>query len=37
MKKILITGATGLVGSYLKRIITDAACVSTKDYNLLVQ
>ena len=35
MNKILITGATGLVGSYLKKIITDATCVSSKDYNLL--
>ena len=37
MNKVLITGATGLVGSYLKKIITNAACVSVKDYNLLVQ
>ena len=35
MNKVLITGATGLVGSYLKKIITNATCVSSKDYNLL--
>jgi len=35
MNKILITGATGLVGNYLKKIITDATYVSSKDYNLL--
>ena len=35
MNKILITGATGLVGNYLKKIITDASYVSSKDYNLL--
>ena len=35
MKKILVTGGTGLVGTYLKKILPDAAYVSSKDYNLL--
>jgi len=35
VNKILITGATGLVGRYLKKIIPEATCVSSKDYNLL--
>jgi GDP-L-fucose synthase len=35
MNKILITGSTGLVGNYLKKIITDATYVSSKNYNLL--
>jgi GDP-L-fucose synthase len=37
MKKILVTGATGLVGKYLKEIMPNANYVSSKDYNLLVQ
>ena len=35
MRKILVTGGTGLVGSYLKKILPDATYVSSKDYNLL--
>ena len=35
MKKILVTGRTGLVGTYLKKILPDATYVSSKDYNLL--
>jgi len=35
MKKILVTGGTGLVGTYLKKIFPDATYVSSKDYNLL--
>ena len=35
MKKILVTGGTGLVGTYLKKILPDATYVSSKDYNLL--
>ena len=35
MKKILVTGATGLVGKYLKEIMPNANYVSSKDYNLL--
>ena len=37
MKKILVTGSTGLVGKYLKKIIPNANYVSSKDYNLLIQ
>ena len=37
MKKILVTGATGLVGKYLREIIPNANYVSSKDYNLLIQ
>lgn len=37
MKKILVTGSTGLVGKYLQKILPDANYVSSKDYNLLVQ
>ena len=37
MKKILVTGATGLVGKYLRKIMPDANYVSSKDYNLLIQ
>ena len=37
MKKILVTGATGLVGKYLKEIMPNANYVSSKDYNLLIQ
>ncbi len=34
-KKILVTGGTGLIGSYLKNILVNADYVSSKDYNLL--
>ena len=37
MRRILITGGTGLVGRYLKKILPDATYVSSKDYNLLEQ
>ena len=37
MKKILVTGSTGLVGKYLQKILPDANYVSSKDYNLLIQ
>ena len=37
MHKILITGATGLVGCYLRKILSDATYVSSKDYNLIEQ
>ena len=37
MKKILVTGATGLVGKYLKEIMPNANYVSSKDYDLLIQ
>ena len=36
MKKILVTGSTGLVGKYLQKILPDANYVSSKDYNLLI-
>ena len=35
-KKILVTGGSGLVGEYLKKILPDAIYVSSKDYNLTV-
>ena len=34
MKKILVTGGTGLVGRHLKDILPDAAYISSKDYDL---
>ena len=37
MKKVLVTGATGLVGGYLRKIMPNANYVSSKDYNLLIQ
>ena len=36
MKKILVTGSTGLVGKYLQKILPEANYVSSKDYNLLI-
>ena len=35
MNEILVTGGTGLIGTYLKQILPDAKYVSSKDYNLL--
>ena len=32
--KILITGGSGLVGKYLKKILPDAIYISSKDYDL---
>ena len=37
MRKMLVTGGTGLVGRYLKKILPDATYVSSSDYNLLDQ
>ena len=34
-KKILVTGGSGLIGTYLKDILPSASYVSSKDYNLL--
>ena len=34
---ILITGGTGLIGTYLKSIMPTAKYVSSKDYNLLIE
>ena len=35
--KILVTGGTGLVGYYLKKILPEAIYISSKDYDLLEQ
>ena len=37
MKKILVTGGTGMVGSALQEILTDAVFLSSKDVNLINQ
>ena len=38
MKKIiLVTGGTGLVGTYLKEIIPDGVYVNSKDFDLTQQ
>lgn len=34
MKKILVTGGSGLVGNHLKELFPDASYISSKDYNL---
>ena len=34
-KKILVTGGTGLIGTYLKDVMPAASYVGSKDYNLL--
>lgn len=36
-KKILITGGTGLIGTYLKDYLPSGIYVSSKDYNLLIE
>lgn len=35
MKKILVTGGSGLVGRHLSEILSDATFISSKDYNLI--
>ena len=35
MSNILVTGGSGLIGTYLKQILPEAIYVSSKDYNLL--
>ena len=35
MKKILVTGGSGLIGNALKEEMPDATYVSSKDYNLI--
>jgi GDP-L-fucose synthase len=35
MKKILVTGGSGLVGRHLKEILPDATFISSKDYDLV--
>lgn len=35
--KILVTGGSGLVGKYLKKILPDAIYVSSKDYDLTTE
>ena len=35
MNEILVTGGTGLIGTYLKQLLPNAKYVSSKDYNLL--
>lgn len=37
MKKILVTGGDGLVGSYLKKDLPKAIYISSKDFNLTIQ
>ena len=34
MKKILVTGGTGMVGKHLQELIPNATFVSSKDYSL---
>ena len=34
MNKILVTGGSGLVGKYLKKILPNAKYISSKDYDL---
>lgn len=34
MKKVLVTGGSGLVGSHLKEVMPDAVYISSKDYDL---
>ena len=34
-KKILVTGGSGLIGSYLKKIMPEGIYVNSKDFNLL--
>ena len=34
MNKILVTGGSGMVGNSLKKYISDATYISSKDYNL---
>ena len=36
-KKIVVTGGSGLLGRYLKKVLPDATYLSSKDYNLLEQ
>jgi GDP-L-fucose synthase len=36
-QKILVTGGSGLVGKYLKKILPNAIYVSSKDYDLTIQ
>lgn len=36
-EKILVTGGSGLVGNYLKKILPNAVYVSSKDYDLTIQ
>jgi GDP-L-fucose synthase len=36
-KKILVTGGSGLVGKYLKKILPDAIYISSKDYDLTTE
>ena len=35
--KILVTGGSGLVGKYLKKILPEAIYVSSKDYDLTTE
>ena len=35
--KILVTGGSGLVGKYLKKILPDAVYISSKDYDLTTE
>lgn len=37
MPKIIVTGGSGLVGNYLKKILPNAVYLSSKDYDLTIQ
>ena len=36
-KRVLVTGGSGLIGTYLKKYLSTASYVSSKDFNLLIE
>ena len=36
-KRVLVTGGSGLIGTYLKKYLPTATYVSSRDFNLLVE